>query len=171
MLDNLNAAALEAATQAKRGRKQRPSNTRNGPDSRIQEISQDYLNLKPQAIHVENVSITEKQYEVSVSNQFSIVGTEDSDEDSDESPGSSPPSSPPAVMISVSSVEVDDNDDCDDFDLPLQRTKHSRHGTIEYGHAPPLLTALVEEKERVAPGMLGTITVSEELCNSEWDED
>ena len=160
MLDHINAIVVKTATQ-KRSRKTQASQTNSGPNSRIREISDEYLSMKPQAEHVENVSAPEdNECNLSLNNHFSVIGNEYED----DSPPSSPPSSPPGISISVSSIELDDSDECDEFGLPprVQKTQH---------HAPPLLISSKSENECPATGLLATLTVSEVLSTEEWEED
>ena len=172
MLDHINAAALEAASQRRERKLQVASNPRPAPSPRIRKISDEYLNTHPQSVHVEDVSTkAQDECNLSLNNHFSIVG-DVYEEDSDSSDDSSPPSSPPMVTVSISSVEVDDSEDYDDFGLPPRPVRHTRHETAsEYGHAPPTFIGTVGEHESPKSGMLATLSVSEELSANEWLDD
>ncbi len=121
-------------------------------------------------MHVEDVSAEEENdCNLSLNSHFPI--SDEYEEDSDSCDDSSPPPSPPIVTVSISSVEVDDNDDCE-FGTPLHPVKHARHELLsDYGHAPPTFIGSVEEKECPATGMLATLNVSEELSTEEWWDD
>lgn len=172
MLDHINAVALEAASQKRARKVQAAPKPRPSPSPRIRKISDEYLNTHPQSMHVEDVSTkAQDECNLSLTNHVSKVG-DVYEEDSDSSDDSSPPSSPPMATVSISSVEVDDNEDYNDFGLPPQPVKHARQETAsEYRHAPPTFIGTVGEHESPTSGMLATLSISEELSANEWWDD
>ena len=161
MLDRINDSAKQVAVQ-KRSRTPQSqeriwdSAPQSQPNSRIREISSEYISLKPEVEHVEEVEI-EVDNNLCLTTHFNLPES-DSDEDS-------PPSSPEPVTVSIVSVEVDD-DEYDEFGLPRTPVKHSINQ--EY-HAPPLLTSTAAKNECPLTGMLATLSVSEVLSTDDWD--
>ena len=172
MLDSINAVALKAAAQKRARKAPSASQPRPGPSPTIRKISDEYLNTHPQSVHVEDVPTkAEDECNLSLKNHFPspTVYEEDSDSSSDDS---SPPSSPPMVTVSISSVEVDDNDDYDEYGLPPHPLKRVRsEPESAHGHAPPIFIGDAGDNASPATGMLATLNVSEELSNEEWWDD
>jgi hypothetical protein len=134
MLDRINDAAMKAASQhGSRKSRSRSRDCQSQRDSRIREISNEYISLKSQVEHIEEIEDSAEN-NLSLSDHFSIIGSEYKDLTS---------SSPVPTTVSVVSVEVSEEDDTNEFGRSHRQASQQRtKPASEYHHAPPLLISI-----------------------------